>query len=299
LHDLKNKNLHPSTRGDMIGSLRVYLRWRYERELLRRHPDNLVQSGDFPKLPDYLPRPLSPDIDRNLQTFLLSGQRHFLYRRGLWLMRKTGLRIGELESLEFDCLRTDQLGNTFLKVPLGKLNNERLVPVTAQIVQLVTEIQHLKPTTRKYLLGSTVQNKPERNLFYAQLKYASRKFKLPALIQSHQLRHTCATELINSGMSLTSIMSFLGHKDFRMTLRYAKITQHTLAKEFHLATQQAETKYAQADPFPEQSNGLVLLANLIKWCQAQPNNNNPRVTKRLHRLKQEIAKLQKLASRAT
>ena len=33
-------------------------------------------------------------------------------------MRNTGLRVGELSGLTIDCVRKDELGNTFLKVPL-------------------------------------------------------------------------------------------------------------------------------------------------------------------------------------
>jgi integrase len=54
-----------------------------------------------------------------------------IYHQGLLLMRLTGLRIGELCSLERNCIRRDHLNNCFLKVPLGKLNTERLVPMDA------------------------------------------------------------------------------------------------------------------------------------------------------------------------
>jgi integrase len=63
------------------------------------------------------------------------------YQRGLLLMRNTGLRIGEISSLEYDCLRTDVKGNHFLKVSLGKLKKERLMPLDAQTYQLAQELR--------------------------------------------------------------------------------------------------------------------------------------------------------------
>ena len=39
----------------------------------------------------------------------------------------------------------------------------------------------------------------------------------------HQLRHTYATSLINSGMSLQALMALLGHVSTEMTLRYAAL----------------------------------------------------------------------------
>lgn len=56
-------------------------------------------------------------------------------------MRWTGLRVGELSKLPRDCLKTDIKGNTFLKVPLGKLNTERLVPLNPKIIELIHKIK--------------------------------------------------------------------------------------------------------------------------------------------------------------
>ena len=291
---IKDKQLHPSTRSSMIGNLRVYLYWLYERDSLYEYPESLVQSHDFPKLPEYLPRPLSPKVDMLLQDFLLNRKHGSLYTKGLWLMRKAGLRIGELSSLEINCIRTDQRGNAFLKVPLGKLNNERLVPISEQAVQIISELQQRAPLLRKYLVSNTLTQKTKAQLFYTQLKRATKKLKLPTPILSHQLRHTCATELINNGMSLTSVMHFLGHKDYRMTLRYAKITQETIVGEFHRTTQHIGQRYQTTlQTIPNASdNGPALLANLIKWCHKQsPAKENSRILKRLYRLKREIEKI--------
>jgi site-specific recombinase XerD len=264
--------------------------------LLREHPDSLIRSEDFPKLPDYLPRPLAPDVDRALQDFLLNQKQNARYARGLWLMRKAGLRIGELESLELDCLRKDHHGNAFLKVPLGKLNNERLVPLSPDAAKIATQLQQREPASRKYLLSDTLTLKPKRKVFVAMLAKASQTLNLQVPILSHQLRHTCATELINSGMSLVSLMGFLGHKDYRMTLRYAKITQQTITSEFHQALQHAEQRYHDAlGECPSViDDGPSLLSHLLKWCYRYPSSKDAnRLIRRLHRLKPTIEKLRK------
>ena len=53
----------------------------------------------------------------------------------------TGMRVGELASLPVDCLRSDGTGRRFLKVPLGKLATERLVPFDDQTVELVQRLR--------------------------------------------------------------------------------------------------------------------------------------------------------------
>ena len=50
-------------------------------------------------------------------------------RAGLTVMRGTGVRIGELLDLELDCIVDYGPAGSWLRVPLGKLNNERAVPL--------------------------------------------------------------------------------------------------------------------------------------------------------------------------
>jgi site-specific recombinase XerD len=297
---LKEKELHPATRIHIIHDVRTFLRWLYEHDSLKLEPDYLIRREDFPKLPQYLPRPLSPDCDRSLQEHLLKCKNAGVYRRGLWLMRKTGLRIGELVSLEYDCIRNDQNDNAFLKVPLGKLNNERLVPLSLQAVEVIHQMQHNMPYPRKYLVSTRRKLKGKTTDLYRILRSFSNQQKLTKPIQSHQLRHTCATELINSGMSLLSVMHFLGHKDFRMTLRYAKITQETVLKEFQQALLLSEKKYEQSLPSSHDepsTDGTILVSLLIKWCHQQSANSSTHRTseliKQLYRLRTKVQKIRK------
>jgi integrase len=56
-------------------------------------------------------------------------------------MRRTGLRVAELRRLERDCVREDRQGERFLKVPLGKMNNERLVPLDQATLRAIRSLQ--------------------------------------------------------------------------------------------------------------------------------------------------------------
>src|SRR5260370_4351605 len=50
-----------------------------------------------------------------------------------------------------------------------------------------------------------------------------------------QNRHTYATEMLRSGLRLPALMQLLGHASPEMTLRYLKITQPDLQREYHQA----------------------------------------------------------------
>ena len=45
--------------------------------------------------------------------------------------------------------------------------------------------------------------------------------------------------MVRLGVSLSSLMQLLGHKDIRMTLRYVHVTQTDLQREFHAARRKA------------------------------------------------------------
>ena len=294
LLSLSDQGLHPSTRIQAIQQVRAYLRWLAERGELRRDPDDLVRSSDLPKLPSYLPRPLPPDVDRELQARLARSLSPLW--KGLLLMRHTGLRIGELRTLEYDCIRKDPDGNSFLKVPLGKLNSERLVPIGPATCAIIHDLQQSGILKRIYLLedvsGGTVP--------YPKLTEAFRRacegLQTPERITSHRLRHTYATSLLNAGMSIVAVMKLLGHRDYRMTLRYTAITQETVGKEYFQALGRLEARYAalrSAAP-ADAVDPVKALTEVLTWIKHQLAHDAGRerlarnLSKRLMRIREEI-----------
>jgi site-specific recombinase XerD len=245
---LTNRETSVSYRHIVLISIRGYLRWLKRKKRFQVDPEEVVRPSDFPRRPVKLPRPLDLDLDLKIQSSLKStGTAHAL---GLLLMRKTGMRIGELSWLPFHCFFKDHKGRAFLKVPLGKLQNERTVPISPDLVALIQSIQE---QTRKkaqsndypYLLisreGSRISERALSQRFHAILR------TIPNLpreqINPHRFRHTYATELLNAGMGLASIKQLLGHRSIQMTLHYAAVTQHSLLTEFNTAQLKLQAQY--------------------------------------------------------
>jgi site-specific recombinase XerD len=254
------RGLQPASRIHLIQSVRGYFRWLEERaDYGGLSADHLFRPSDFPKLPRYLPRPIPADVDRVLQRRL--GKSKCLLQFGLLLMRRTGLRIGELRGLAFHCLRVDPHGNTFLKVPLGKLATERLVPLDRVTLRLIHRIR---------VHGSTGKRGKRRTLLLERdgrgripyvhlveaLKRAAKGLVLAEPLTSHRLRHTYATSMLAGGMSIPSLMKLLGHVDYRMTLRYAAISDETVGAEHAAATDRIEQRYKLKPPAAVQAGGL-------------------------------------------
>lgn len=245
---LHARGLHPSSRLAIIQNIRAYFAWLEEQKLLTTPESHtLLRSSDLPKLPQYLPRPLPADVDAQLQLRLRKSRD--VYQLGLLLMRRTGLRIGELIALPYDCLRHDLKGNPALLVPLGKLDTERLVPLDPQTEKLVLKLRRRAKRKHHWLLQSIKGRKTRYDLYRAALLKASRGLHLSEPITTHRLRHTYATSLLAAGMNLPSVMRLLGHRDYRMTLRYAAVTDETVRIEYTAALANSETRY-QHRPAP-------------------------------------------------
>jgi site-specific recombinase XerD len=298
LAELRERGLTPATRCHTILQVRAFMRWLEERGLLARPVAQLLRSTDLPKLPRYLPRPLSPAADRELQARL--GASSCRYEQGLLLMRRTGLRLGELMALEYDCVRTDAAGHSYLKVPLGKLNNERLVPLADETVALIEKLQGDGGQPRPWLLASPLGKRTYPWLYYRALRQACEGIAIDGRMTSHRLRHTYATTLLSGGMSLVGLMRLLGHLSYQTTLRYAAITQETIGREYFEALGQLEQRYQQqlrqrthgADNDPRR-----LLRDVARWLdkhvaheRGQPRLAR-RLIKRIRRLESELGRL--------
>jgi site-specific recombinase XerD len=240
---LHERGLHPSTRLAIIHNIGAYFDWLAQQGLLSLgSPDALLRSNDLPKLPRYLPRPIPRDIDVLLQQRWRKSRSR--YKLGLLLMRRTGLRIGELIALPCDCVQTDPRGHLLLKVPLGKLDNERLVPLDEKTAKLVFKLQRGSRRKRHWLLQTPTGKKTRYAPYRQALLETSSDFSLPEPMTTHRLRHTYATTLLAGGMNLPSVMRILGHRDIRMTLRYTAVTDETLVTEYATAIEKAQSRYA-------------------------------------------------------
>ncbi len=299
LAHLNERGLKPATRFQTILQVRALLRWLYERGLLAHPAEQLIRSTDLPKCPRYLPRPLSPAADRQLRLRLSASSCR--YQQGLLLMRNTGLRIGELIALQYDCVRTDARGNCFLKVPLGKLNNERLVPLDTETVGLIEKLQGEGNAERSWLLASPFGQLTYPSLYYRALQQACEGINIDGRMTSHRLRHSYATTLLSGGMSLVGLMRLLGHLSYQTTLRYAAITQETIGREYFEALAQLEQRYRQ-QLHSNHTNGAEddprrLLSDVARWIDKHVAHERGkqrvarRLIKRIRRLKDEIGEL--------
>lgn len=88
---------------------------------------------------------------------------------------------------------------------------------------------------------------------------------------THQLRHSFVSFLMNSGMGLLGNMKLLGHRDYRMTLRYTAIADETVGREYFEALGRIAARYELFQVESEQAreppafDPATALQDVIRW----------------------------------
>lgn len=216
--------------------------------------------GDTPRVDQELPR-MIPDEDWQRlnhaaqQLTPEQAREHKLtpferVRAIFAVLFESGLRAGELCRLDTGCLlaASDPLTGAqtpWLRVPVGKLHNDRMIPVRAQLVAAVDAWMRargqqpaaLDKRTRKMRdLLFTWRGQPLSP--HMLNRYIRRLCALAGTKEgysSHRFRHTLAVLWRRRGMRLETISRMLGHKDLKMTMRYAAVMPPLLRQEFETA----------------------------------------------------------------
>jgi integrase len=224
----------------LAGFLTDITEWGWPDAPTRR----LVFRDDIPKLPRVLPRYLPVDADRRLTEELRRPGGNELAACALRLQRSCGLRIGELLDLELDCVHEVPGQGAWLKVPLGKLESERMVPLDEDILDLIDHIIEIRSAGQP--LPHPRYRRPAQFLFTHHGRRLSQNAVRDELERAadaaglghttpHQLRHTYATALVNAGVSLQALMALLGHVSAEMSLRYGRLFDTTIRDEYERA----------------------------------------------------------------
>ena len=248
--------LNPATMVYRLGGLRMFFlrieEWGWD-EAPPRVP---IFLGDFPRQDHPLPKALDDTVAARLLR-AAQADRRLLVRVTVEVLLRTGLRVGEYTGLRADAVV--QIGNApWLHVPVGKLHEDRYLPLHPSLVGLIDEYRTIHVDADNPLLLPNERGGPvDRHCVTRMINRAGRAAGLPH-IHPHQLRHTLATQAINRGMSLEAIAAMLGHRSLDMTLRYAKIANRTVAQEYFAVTDQVDALYGAPAALPADAIGPAM-----------------------------------------
>ncbi len=241
-------------------------------------PRRLVFAADVPRLDQPLPRALPPDVDAAIMN-AVAGLDDPFARIGLTVLRGAGLRVGELLDLEVGSIIDYGPAGTWLKVPLGKLATERMVPLDAATLAALDEWAKNRgthrpiPHPRTGVLTDFLFTAHGRRLGATRLRNgllaAAEAAGLRApdgqalVVTCHQLRHTWATGLANAGMSLQALMALLGHVTPQMTIRYATLASPTLRAAYDEAMGKMRRQFTLTPA------GKPIIPDKVSWLNSE------------------------------
>jgi site-specific recombinase XerD len=231
-----------STINNDLRNFRAFLLFLQDQDY--RVPQALLRVPCL-KEPERLPRYLTDEqvrqvrdeVERHLQEARFPAQRRdaLLDRAAFYLMWHSGLRLGEVEELRLDDL--DLLGKK-LMIRRGKGQKDRAVYLTTTAVRAVQAYLAVRGEGLSDHLFLYRHRAVSKDLIGARVRAAGKRAGVQ--VTPHQLRHTCATQLLNAGCRVTSIQKLLGHRSLDTTMIYARVHDRSLADDYYAAMERIE-----------------------------------------------------------
>jgi len=206
-----------------------------------RAPADPTAGMRLPRFKQRIPEPLSADaMDRLLRPPLGPKFSALRDHAMIELMYATGLRVSELVGLR---LGQVDLREGWVRV-IGKGSKERLVPFGPRAGAALGRYLEARaarfPVAGDVLFLNSRGGPLTRGGFASRLAVAARRAGISGRVTPHQIRHSCATSLLEGGADLRVLSELLGHASVLTTARYA----HVSAEHLKRACRRAHPRFA-------------------------------------------------------
>jgi integrase/recombinase XerD len=145
-----------------------------------------------------------------------------------------GLRVGELSLINKEDIRFTE---NLLIVQKGKNSKRRIIPINTKVAQeLQNYLESQEESKNKAIFLNSKKQRMQEWTFNSTLKTLisktkfGQKFSTEELnkIGIHSLRHSIATHLLENGMKIEQVQTFLGHSHIESTEIYTHINQNQI-----------------------------------------------------------------------
>lgn len=137
------------------------------------------------------------------------------------LLLLTGARVRELLDARWEHMDVER--KSWL-IPTSKTGKPRYVPLSTPALAIIEALPRFK--TCPFLIPNPDTLKPFVSIKHSWQR-AIKVAKLPGL-RIHDLRHSAASFMVNSGVDLFAVGKVLGHASYQSTQRYAHLANDTL-----------------------------------------------------------------------
>lgn len=238
---MTRQGLSRKSQARALSAVKGLFKFACSRGKMTSNPTQRVRT---PKQKKNLPRHLRPGEVENLLDAPDGSEA--LQRRDraiIELLYATGIRVGELESLDWDNL---DLRARVLRV-MGKGGKERMVPFGQPAASALLAWQadweslvSVAPGNGEPVFlnhrGGRLSARSVRRIVDRHTRTAG----LPPGVHPHTLRHTFATHMLEEGADLRTIQELLGHASLSTTQKYTHLELERLLRVYRASHPRAK-----------------------------------------------------------
>lgn len=238
-----------STINNHLSSLCSFLAFLREDEL-EIHPS--LQNIQRLKQAERLPRYISSEQVGRLKEMIETGANQMsdqvenydflLIRTVFYLLWQGGLRVGEVEELrlsDFYISTGHRAKRLFVRdSKWRKGRTVYLTDVCLEALRIYLKARGVEKAGGYVFLRNGEPLK--KNFLATMLKRIGKQVDVN--VSPHRLRHTFATQLLNTGCPVTSIQKLLGHTNLNTTMTYARAFDRTVMLDYFRAVDKIEAQ---------------------------------------------------------
>jgi len=222
-------------KGDGLRSASLFIAAMAVRQFHRHLAQTGCASADptagmrLPRFKQRIPKPLDAEgMDRLLRPPVGATFSVLRDHAMLEAMYATGMRVSELVGLR---LGQVDLGAGLAR-PMGKGSKERIVPFGARAVIALRRYLAARaarfPAAPDVVFLNTWGRGLTRSGFGWRLATAARRAGISGRLTPHQIRHSCATHMLEGGADIRIVQEMLGHASITTTQIYTHVSANLM-----------------------------------------------------------------------
>jgi len=211
------------------------------KPLLHHLSKSKLKRGSILKLKEKKQLPKTVDVKTIQQ--MVSACRHLRDKFLICLLYESGCRIGQALGLRHEDIETFNNAiiirprNDNLNLARAKIQEENRIHVTQELMQLYSDYytNEYGDIDSDYVFINIWRGDIGKPMLYSAVMTLFRRLsqKFDIHVTPHMLRHTHATELIQSGWSMVYVQKRLGHQDIQTTLNtYIHLSEKDLKEQY-------------------------------------------------------------------
>jgi site-specific recombinase XerD len=222
----------PATRNHRLHSIRAFYAYSAENNISAVAYYEEIKKVDSAKAPEKLVEHMSEDavkaIIAQADTSTRKGKRDmflmlFLYKTGARIQETLDIRLRDVQFGKTPSVTLHGKGASVRSIPLRENTSEHLKEYIKMFHpdEGIYSDAHLFYTVRSGKRKRMTEDNARNLIQRYGLKARAVCAEVPVNVHPHLFRHSCAMSLYQSGIHLTLISEWLGHKNFETTLVYA------------------------------------------------------------------------------